>query len=356
MKDILHLKNIYYSKKCGFMFPYDTKDVELYIKKYKTEKKIIYNSVIESPLIVIDTIHSCFVHGIIDSIFPLHWMIQDIKEDDYTKKNFKIFVREDDILNYSEQNMKHIDEEKSVYKGVYGELMNICTQKDILFEHLIKEDTVYLIKDCYFSKLETKNQRSVWNNVKYYPNRCEEKPIFGDKLIQRRLNLFSKDVLNYYGLEKNDSTFKKRIIIVDRNTKYRSFKHTIVNPKDPNENANSLLDILNNILLKSTWMNYNNIVYLEDLSMKEQMEIFLNNDIIITPHGANMVHSLWCNNKIIVEVLFEPEKKCMYKRMVHFTNNKLAQVSPYQIDQFLKMLLMRFKPKQEDTIEISCVS
>lgn len=23
MKDILHLKNIYYSKKCGFMFPYE---------------------------------------------------------------------------------------------------------------------------------------------------------------------------------------------------------------------------------------------------------------------------------------------------------------------------------------------
>ena len=213
-------------------------------------------------------------------------MIQDIKDIIDTKYSFKIFVREDDILNYPDQNMKHIDEKKSVYKGVYGELMNICTQKDILFEHLIKEDNVYLIKDCYFSKLVTKNQRSVWNNVKYYPNRCEEKPIFSDKLVQRRLNLFSNDVLNYYGLEKNDSTFKKRIIIVDRNTEYRSFKHTIVNPKNPNEKATSLLDILNDILLKSTWMNYYNIVYLEDL----------------------------------------------------------------------KMLLMRFKPKQEDTIEISCVS
>ena len=28
MKDILHLKNIYYSKKYGFMFPYETKDVK----------------------------------------------------------------------------------------------------------------------------------------------------------------------------------------------------------------------------------------------------------------------------------------------------------------------------------------
>ena len=44
----------------------------------------------------------------------------------------------------------------------------------------------------------------------------------------------------------------------------------------------------------------------------------------------------------------------MYKRMVHFTNNKLAQINPYEIDQFLKLLLMRFKPK--DNIEISCVS
>ena len=42
---------------------------------------------------------------------------------------------------------------------------------------------------------------------------------------------------------------------------------------------------------------------------------------------VNMVHSLWCNNKIIVEVLYEKEKN-MYNRFMKFTNkNRLAQLS-----------------------------
>lgn len=367
MKDILHLKNVFYSKKDGFIFNTNVKDVDLYIEKYKIDKHATFNKTINSPMVVIDTIHSCFVHGIVDSIFSLHWMIQEIKEtNEEIDGGFKVFVRERDVLKYAEQNLKNIDEEEGVFKGVYGELMNLCTNKKIMFEHLIKEDEIYLIPDVFFSKLNTKNQRSLWNSELYYPGRCKDVPIFTDVCIQRRWNLFKEEVLNYYNVDKTEEPFNKTIILVDRKTKYRSLANTWLHSEDNEvdpEKDKTLCDKLNYILTKQGELKYNGVVYLEDLSMKEQIEVFRNNSIIVTPHGANMVHSLWCSNKIIVEVLYEKEKACMYNRFMKFTNkNRLAQLSPYDIEQFIMLLIFRFKPKdrlnkieevEEDEIEIS---
>ena len=355
MKDILHLKNILYSKKYGFIINQSVKDIELFIKHFTTKKDVEYNQIVKSPLVVIDTLHSCFVHGIVDSIFPLHWIINDIDEEEGTKQHYRVFVRKRHIEKYPDENLKNIDEEKSVFKGVYGELMDLCTDQKIMFEHLLKEDDVYLIKNVYFSKLESNNQRSLWNNGEHYPGRYKGKQIFTDLEIQRRYNLFLEEVVNFYEIKK-DVTFKKRIVIIDRKTYYRSFKKTWLHNDnitiDTNsENHISLLDNLNHILTKQEFLTYNGVKYLEDFSMKEQMELFINNDIIVTPHGANMVHSLWCNNKIIVEVLYDKEKAGMYKRLLSFTDNKLAQISPYNIEEFLKLLIFRFKPQYTELRE-----
>ena len=47
--------------------------------------------------------------------------------------------------------------------------MNLCTNKKIMFEHLMKEDEIYLIPDVFFSKLNTNNQRSLWNSEYIIP-------------------------------------------------------------------------------------------------------------------------------------------------------------------------------------------
>ena len=61
-----------------------------------------------------------------------------------------------------------------------------------------------------------------------------------------------------------------------------------------------------------------------------------------------MVHSLWTSNKIIVEVIYDDSTFPMYKRVCSFTNNKLAQMTPYNIEQFVIMLCKRFKPLEPE--------
>ena len=353
MKEVLHLRNIFYSKKDGFLLSNEVKDAELYINKFSVQKSNTYTKTLEQPLIVMDTVHSCFVHGIVDSIFSAYWIKYDImKNMPELGKNFGVFVRKGDVEKYPEQNLKNIDPETSRFKGVYDELMNLVTTKKIVFEHLMDENDVFLIKDCFFTKLDTQNQRSLWNRGEDYPGRNLGEKVFDDDHIQRMLNLYIQDILNIYGLEKNPESFKKNIVIVDRKTEYRSLAKTWLHDKE-GENVSempSLLDKLDIFLSTQPLLNYNGIVYLEDLSMKEQMECFLNNDIIITPHGANMVHGLWSNKKIIIEVLYDEKKAGMYKRIMSFTNNKLAQISPYQIYDFIKLLVMRFKNTSGPTV------
>jgi hypothetical protein len=353
MKEVLHVRNIFYSKKDGFLLSNEVKDAELYINKFSVQKSNTYTKTLEQPLIVMDTVHSCFVHGIVDSIFSAYWIKYDImKNMPELGENFGVFVRKGDVEKYPEQNLKNIDEENSRFKGVYDELMDLVTTKKIVFEHLMDENEVYLIKDCFFTKLDTQNQRSLWNRGEDYPGRNLGEKVFDDDHIQRMINLYIQDILNIYGLEKNTESLKKNIVIVDRKTEYRSLAKTWLHDEvgeDVSEMP-SLLDKLDIFLSTQPLLNYNGIVYLEDLSMKEQMECFLKNDIIITPHGANMVHGLWSNKKIIIEVLYDEKKAGMYKRIMSFTNNKLAQISPYQIYDFVKLLVMRFKNNTGPTV------
>ena len=353
VKEILHLKNVFWSKKDGFILNSEIEDANLYLDRYTVSKSVTYTKTIESPLIVMDTLHSCFVHAILDGIFSAYMLKHEILEEERIPNDFAVFIRERHIEMYPNENLKHIDEENSVYGGVYGELMDVVTKKPIYFEHLIDENQVFLIKDAYATKLQNENHRSLWNSSLYYPGRYEGDKIFTDDELQRRLDLFLSDVLNIYGLEKKDREFKKNIIIVDRKTDYRSFRKTWLHGEgefDENE-SNSLLDALDNIMIEQPCLKYKGIVYLEDLSLKEQIEVFQNNDIIITPHGANMVHSLWTNNKIIVEVLYDDSTAPMYKRVMSFTNNKLAQMTPYNIENFVLLLLKRFKPMEKETGE-----
>ena len=357
VKEVLHLKNIFWSKKDGFLLQNEIEDVDLYLDRYSVNRNVTYTKTINTPLIVMDTLHSCFVHAILDGIFSTYMLKHEIIEEERILDDFAVFIRKRYIEMYPEKNLKHIDEENSVYNGVYGELMDVVTKKPLYFEHLLDENQVFLIKDVYATKLENENHRSLWNSSLYYSGRYEGDKIFTDDDLQRRLDLFLRDVLNIYGLEKKDREFNKNIIIVDRKTEYRSFRKTRLHSEgefDEND-TNSLLDNLDTILIEQPCLKYKGIVYLEDLSLKEQIEVFQNNDIIITPHGANMIHSLWTNNKIIVEVLYDKKTAPMYKRVLGFTNNKHVQVSPYDIEKFLLLLLKRFKPMEtgENAIELS---
>ena len=348
MKEILHLKNVLYTKKHGFIFQTKPKNVDLYVNNYIIDASIVYTETIEQPIIVCDMIHSTFCHGLIDSIFSTYWIKQDIMEEDETKKNFKLFVRKENIEKYPEKNLKNINESNLNFKGVYGELIKVVTKSPLCFEHLVKENRNILIKDCYFSRLDQRWQRSPWNSDTYYPGRSKEKVLFTKRSIQRRLNLFLEELEKeneiVEELNVGEVSNKKRLVIVDRKTDYRSLKKTWLHSEEEkidmeNPNHKTILDNVEHILKNQNKFDFVGTIYLEDLNLKEQIQTFKNNDIIITPQGANMIHSLWSKDKIICEVVFVESHKCLYKRILSFTTNKHIQISPYNLDRFVNYLI-----------------
>lgn len=269
-------------------------------------------------LFVVDTLDSCFCHALIDRTFPYFWAKNDIqKYHDDSSKELICFIRKKLLLQY-QVNINNV--QNNQYKGAWNDLIHIISDK-IIFEHLLNKDVVIHIKDCFFYIKDDLYQRSPWNCVDYYPPRNIEKNkiIYNDTIISYELYNFTNYVKTKLNVEHIDDN--KNIIIINR--------------KGQNRNINQLIPLFNKFFEK--FSNYKGVVYLEDLTFKQQIEVFTKNKIIISPHGANLIHSIWNKNNTIIEITFNnPNQNKMYKRICDITNNNIIQIDYMNIMYLFK--------------------
>ena len=85
-------------------------------------------------LLVVDTLHSCFSHAIIDSAFPYFWSINDIKENESSDnpKNFQLFITKEMIIKFKKKNLQKIDSDLKKYKGVWHDIISLVSDNYIL--------------------------------------------------------------------------------------------------------------------------------------------------------------------------------------------------------------------------------
>lgn len=180
-----------------------------------------------------------------------------------------------------------------------------------------------------FIREDDEFQRSPWNCLKYYPhygvrNRCETKLIFSDFLINKHLTLFRDKVISKFGAQisnkMNDSSSDKKCVLINRRTEERNLNEHL---------AWMEKEITDHTQKSNSGMEFTGVVYLEDLPFVKQIEVFTKNDIIIAPHGAGLIHSIWTSGKLIVEIVFKPEFYPLYRRICNITNNRILQI-PYE--------------------------
>lgn len=80
------------------------------------------------------------------------------------------------------------------------------------------------------------------------------------------------------------------------------------------------------------------IVYLEELSFKEQVQLFRNAKIVIGAHGAGLTNIIYCRNSLIIE--FFPDKRNIRDMCIFF-----------QISQALNIKHFLFKLKSDATTQ-----
>lgn len=308
---ILKLSNIYFDNK--FIISDPPNNIKKFISNYSINKftNIKNKKIITiDNLLVIETLHSCFVHALIDCIFPIFWAINDIKNHEINLHNIPLFISRRKIDLFQKQNLPLINSNTKKYKGVYHNLISIIND-NYIFEHLIDDKTAYFIKNCYFYIINDKWQRSPWNSINYYPDRNINinNTIFSDTEIKNQIIKFRNLVLD----KTNNNCNKGKGII-------------LINRRKVNRNINNLLLPLTNILNK--FDKFKGIIYLEDLTFQEQINIFINNNVIIGPHGAGMIHNIWSSNKFVIEITFKNKNQDkMYKRICDITDNHIIQIN-----------------------------
>ena len=168
-----------------------------------------FETVLE-PIIVMDTLNSCFSHIILDSTFPIFWVIDDLlKCGKIADKNIRIFIKAKNVLEYPVQNLPLIDEIGQTYRGIYKDIIDLITMFPIFFEHTLKKS--YLFKNCFFYPENDRWQRTPWNCVEYYPGRnvLKNEIRFSDDIIYEKLGLFRNMVIAKIQQEKKSQELHK---------------------------------------------------------------------------------------------------------------------------------------------------
>lgn len=330
---ILELKNVHYADR---HFHIDQEDMNIrlgdYIDNYsqlieKVRNQHVYMEI--ENVFFIPAIHSCFSHALIDHIFSYFWAINDIRKYNPNFKNFTIFIVERNIGLYYLKNDKVIEglgQPDPKYKGVYKDLLSLLSPDQHIFEVGIYNEDHYIFKNCYFYKREDEFQRSPWNCLEYYPqfnvrnHRNLSNLLFSDRVILQQLRKFRTTVLSKHPNQiQNKKIEGKRCVIINRRGKVRSL----------DEKMGDLTDLLIKYQESSSeTFTFGGVLYLEDLTFWEQVEVFVNNNMIISPHGSGLIHTIWANKLILVEVVFNKEDNPLYKRIADITENEIIQI-PY---------------------------
>jgi hypothetical protein len=294
-----------------------------YNNENKTFEDIIPNNIIESseiinyPIIVIHTLHSCFSHAILDSCFPIFWIIDDLISNNYIKNNdinnIKIFIKKENILNYSIQNLPLIDKDNKTYRGAFKNIIELLTDKSIIFEHLIDNNIIF--KECFFYPDNDYWQRTPWNCIDYYPGRNVEKENirFTDEIIYNKLHKFRNKIIDKSMIQNTDKATNELIIIDRKNN--RKFDNFMIESliKEANKNTN--------------WI-FKGVFILEDLNFYDQVALFNKTRFFILRHGSSSINLLWTQPKsIIFELMGGREgintSPVMYQRICKLTNSTL---------------------------------
>ena len=255
--------------------------------------------IIENPVFIIESLHSCYSHAVIDYCFPIFWIIEEmIKYNIIKNREISFLILENDILQWPQFYLPLINISTKEYKGVWNDIIKLLSPFPLIFQHL--SETNYLFKQCIrfkkdYSFLCLPNiQRTPWNCREYYPSRpfSINNVKFDDIIIYKMLNEFRNYVFKQYTIRESISN--NNLIIIER--------------KGNRKIHEELLNSLTTEAKKNITWNFKGVIYLEDKSLSEQVTLFNTTRFFIFRHGSCLTNLLWIpRNSVVFEITGGPE-------------------------------------------------
>lgn len=251
--------------------------------------------IIEEPIFVIDTLHSCYAHALIDQIAAYFFVRGDLPSV------FRVFIRSGNIKLYPRQNLSLIGD--ITYRGVWKNILEMLSPLPPIFEHRLDPNRHYLFKECYFYPLNDRFQRSIWNCGEYYSERTTllKDVIFQDDAIYRNLTNMREHVLGSRELKGT------QILLIERKNDRRW---------DAQISAK-----LQYYCSESGW-DYDEPTILEDMSFEEQVTLFSSAKIVIFRHGSCLTNLLWVpQGTLVFDVDVQRGRKNVVTRLCALTGS-----------------------------------
>jgi hypothetical protein len=249
---------------------------------------------IEGRIIIIQTLHSCYAHALIDEIAA--YFTLDIP------RPFRVLIRRDYIDTFPDQNLPNIGD--ITYNSVWKSLIEILTPFPPIFEHRLDPSIHYTFKEAYVYPLDDMNQRSIWNCNEYYSGRQVklEDVLYSDSILYDNLRALRNHVLG----DRIPSNGNKLILIERKST--RKFDSEI------------LLELHYRSSL--TGWEYDEPYILEDMPFEEQVALFSTAKIVIFRHGSCLTNLLWVpEGTVVFDLDVQRDRKNVVSRVCKLTNS-----------------------------------
>lgn len=305
--EILKLENVLYKNNTfHFSSDIDNKIINNFIIKYdKNFNQNIKNHTYQN-VFVINNLHYCYSHMLIDKIFSYYWALKDIGTD-----KIKLIIRTNTRSNIHDKKcLQNIINNKFKHEP-WNNMISLITSDELIFEN--NSSNSILIKNCYFYKIDDLWQRSIWNTIHVYPGRRINVSLYNDNIIYQIMNNYINDIFKNNNINRITKLEKKKIIIIDRKDKR----------KWDNNKLNNIVD-----KIKKLNVEYNGIYVLDNMLLKEQIKLFSSNNIFIFRHGSCLTNLLWIpKNSLIFDIDINMDRHLITQRVCDCNNSKVIRLN-----------------------------
>ena len=249
---------------------------------------------VNRPTYMTSYLHYCFGHAYIDFAIPLLSILDEVDSSALLARDFRLFLLSDNLFlvlddtdeqrHTSAKDMedylrRKIDFTKGEYRGEMRHLHKCFSDHPILFEKSA-EYRYYRFKTLVLGG-NIDNQRCIHNHASNYPDRFALEPEASADQIRGWMDVARRRFATYMDLSLDlPPRPQKPYTVVLARKENRSF-------------LPQTLTRLEFTLESREDLDFGGVVYLEEMSLKEQIQLFQKVDTVISTHGSGLTHLFW---------------------------------------------------------------
>lgn len=266
---------------------------------------------VNRPTYITNYLHSCIGHAYIDTTIPLLSILYEYSPEILSKRGYQLFVLSDTFKEYTTDSrlIEHLDrwEQNTVdysgyYMGPYRHFHTCFSDVPILFEKSFSAHRYIRFSTIiYGGNLEC--QRTIHNCAEKYPGR-RNIPVATDQQIEKWNSIGRAAFAKYIGLSIGE---RSRVLFIAR--------------RGAREFTRSSLCKIRSILECDP-------IYLEDYSFEEQIQMFAEATLVVSPHGSGLYHLIWCSpgTRVIEIFATNDSRKIIFESLSKFSGLNYSHI------------------------------